>query len=184
MARPTHLAVQKLKAIHDVALCWVAWKYTESGTSRKVMMCFSRTPTTKWTPEELFLPTASSPKGTSTQSPQPACYVALKCSIQTFPQWNIISNPLLPQTSLIKSKINDFLLGQNRDEKYEFDKILKNIHIITRILPFFTVFVLQTIFEKKGNPDLLEPENIVWLLSRPNKVNLLEYKLYLWVATN
>lgn len=58
----------------------------------------------------------------------------------------------------MKSKINYFLLGQNRDEKYEFDKILKNIWIIIRIPPFFTLFILQTTSEKKGNPDLLEPE--------------------------
>lgn len=58
----------------------------------------------------------------------------------------------------MKSKMNYFLLGQNTDEKYEFDEILKNIWIIIRIPPFFTVFILQTIFEKKWNPDLLEPE--------------------------
>lgn len=61
----------------------------------------------------------------------------------------------------MKSKINYFLLGQNRDEKFEFDKILKNIQIIARILPFSTVFILQTILEKKGNPELLAPENVV-----------------------
>lgn len=139
LARTTHLAVQKSNAIHDTALSLVAWKCTESGASCKFMTRFSRTPVTKWIPEEKHSSTASSPKGSTQQAP----YAPFKCSTQTFSQWNIVSN-----SSLMKSKINYFLLDQNRDEKYEFDKILKNIQIIIRILPFLTVFVLRIIFEK------------------------------------
>lgn len=84
--------------------------------------------------------------------------IPLKCSTKTFSQWNMLFNSLLysrkirsllfPQISVMSSKINCCLLGQKLRWKNVFHKLLKSIRIIIRTLPLFTLFDLQTLFEK------------------------------------